>query len=111
MLAELLISAMCASTPGTYSVACNKASTATFITVGASEKLSMVENATTKQVVKVTGDTVWGVGGVAVKVVKEKQLKYRIRTHKNLIDTDYITPGIEYKDGSKGASILFGWIF
>lgn len=111
MLTEILISAMCASTPGTYSVACSKASTATFIEVGAANSLEQFEKATSAEVVKVTGDTVWGVGGVAANAVTKKQLRYRIRTHKNVFDTDYVIPSLDYKDGNRGASILFGWIF
>lgn len=111
MLAELFIIMVCTGTPGNYSSACSKAGNATVVQFGIKNDSDRFEKAIYREISYVTGDTILSVGGFAVKAIKDREIKYKMQAEKNFLDVDYVTPGVEYKNRSKGVSLNFGWAF
>lgn len=114
MFYELLIASMCASNPGTYQQACNKAAQATAMTVGVNKAEDQFSSYAQKTGKEWTGDGVWNVGGfvvgAAAKGIKDKELTYKVSTKKaNILGIDHISTDAKFKPDNKGGSLMFGW--
>jgi len=99
MLIELYIASLCSSIP-VHQDACKKASEATAKQSNVYTPVINTEQAVVDKTTEVTGKTIWAVGGIAYKGLKEKRLQYK---------RDMFTIQVDYKQQS--GSIEYGWRF
>ncbi len=115
MFAELIVASMCATTTGTYHTACDKATQATYMTVGADRVENRLQTIANDKAIAIFGQDVYNVGGAitvtTAKTIKDKSVTYKIKTKKKsfFLGTDYVKPEMMFRPGDRGGGIGFGW--